>query len=115
MSHHRAMQHSDHRHLAELDFFEGAMPARGMCDALRDIALLDLVEVEAGREVFALGYEQHAACAVRHGAEECVDAQDGLVVQRIALVRPVEPQYRDMAAWRTRPSTCSAAPASPSR
>ena len=33
---HGAVQHRDHRHLAELDVLEGAMPAARMRDALRD-------------------------------------------------------------------------------
>ena len=61
----RAMQHRNDRHLAELDFLEGAMPQTGMGDALRDIAFLQFGQIEAGGEMLALTHEQHGADAIR--------------------------------------------------
>ena len=84
---HRAVQHGDHRHLAELDLLEGAMPEPGMGDALRDVALLQFAQVEAGGEMLAFAGEQHGADVVGQRGEESFDAEDGLVVERVALVR----------------------------
>ena len=94
---HRAMQHGDHRHLAELDLLEGAVPEPGMGDALGDVVLLEFAEIEAGGEMLALAMQQHGADAVRQRGEEGLDAENGLVVERIALVRTRQPQHGDLA------------------
>ena len=68
-----------------------------MRDALRDVALLQLREIEPGGEMLAFGRQQHASHAFRRRAEKCLDAGNGAVVERVALLRPVEPQDRDVA------------------
>jgi hypothetical protein len=62
---HRAMQHRDHRRLAELDLLEGAMPQPGMGDALLDVACLQLAQIEAGGKMLALAMQQHRADVIR--------------------------------------------------
>src|SRR5664280_2378897 len=91
------MQYGDHRHLAKLNFLEGAVPEPGMGDALLDVALFQLAQVEAGGEMLALAMQKYGADAVGQRREECFEADDGLVVQRIALARPLEPQDGDVA------------------
>ena len=63
-----------------------------MGDALLDVALFQLAQVEPGGKMLALAMQQHGADAVGQRREECLDADDGLIVQRIALVRALEPQ-----------------------
>ena len=46
---HRAVQHGDDRHFAELNAFERTMPRARMRDAAEDVALFKLGEVEARR------------------------------------------------------------------
>ncbi len=53
-------------------------------------------EIEPGGEMLAFARQQHAARAFRRRAEECLDAEDGVVVERVALLRPVQPQDRDV-------------------
>ena len=67
---HRAMQHGDRRDLAELDLAEGAMPQPGMGDALLDVALFQLAQIEAGGKMLALAMQQHGADIVRQRGEE---------------------------------------------
>src|ERR1039458_191301 len=93
----RAMQNRHHRHLAELDLVEGAVPEPGMGDALLDVALFQLAQVEPGGKMLALADEQHGADAVGQRREEGLDADDGLIVQRTALVRALEPQDGNVA------------------
>ncbi len=68
-----------------------------MGDALRDVALLQFAQVEAGGEMLAFAMQQHGADAVGQRREEGLDADDGLVVERVALFRAREFQDRDRA------------------
>ena len=68
-----------------------------MGDALLDVALFQLAQIEAGGKMLAFACEQHGADAVGQRREEGLDADDGLVVERVALVRPLEPQDGDRA------------------
>src|SRR6185437_826923 len=68
-----------------------------MRDALGDVALLQLGEIETGREIIALAGEQHGADAVRDRGKESVEPDDGVVVQRVALLRTIEAQHGDIA------------------
>ena len=94
---HRAMQHRDHRHLAELDLVEHAMPHPRMLDAFGDVALGQFAEVEAGGEMLALAVEHDGLDVVRQRREEGLDAENDGVVERVALLRPRQAQDRDVA------------------
>src|SRR5262245_65469601 len=88
---HGAMQGRDHRHLAELDALEGAVPQPRMLDALADPALPDLAEVEPGGEVRSLGGEHHRLDAVVEPGEIALDADDRPIIERVALLAAREP------------------------
>ena len=68
-----------------------------MGDALLDVALFQFAQIEAGGKMLALAGEQHGADAVGQRREEGLDAEDGLVIQRVALLRALEPQDGDVA------------------
>ena len=68
-----------------------------MRDALRDVALLQFGEIQAGREMLALSGDQHGANAVRQRREELLNPDNRLIVERIALLRPVKSQNGDRA------------------
>ena len=68
-----------------------------MGDALGDVALFQFRQVETGGEMLALAGEQHRADAVRQRGEELLDADDRLVVERVAFLRPIELQHGDAA------------------
>ena len=95
---HRAVQHGDHRHLAELNALEGAVPGARMRDAAEHVALFQLGEVEAGAEMLAVAGQHHGANFGRQGVEERHHALHQRVVERIALLGPMQPQDRDRAA-----------------
>jgi hypothetical protein len=61
----RAMQHGDHRHLAELDAVERAMPGARMRDAAEDVALLEFGEVKPGAEMFTIAGKHDRADVIR--------------------------------------------------
>jgi len=94
---HRAMQHRNHWHFAKLNLLKGAVPPPGMGDALRNVALFQFAEVEAGGKMLALAMQQHGADAVRQRRKEFLDADDGLVVERVAFLRTLETQDGDVA------------------
>ncbi len=94
-AHHRSVQHGDHRHLAELDGFERAMPGPRVLDAGIDVALGQLGEIEPGAEMLALRGQDDGADIVRQRREEAADAAYRLVVERVAFCRTIEPQHRD--------------------
>jgi hypothetical protein len=96
-AHHRAVQHCDHRHFAELNGFEGAMPGPRMLDAGKNVALGKLGEIEAGAEMLAFAGEHDSADLVRQRREEGADAVHHLIVESIAFRRAIEPQHRDRA------------------
>ncbi len=97
-AHHRTVHHRDDGHLAELDALERAVPTAGVGDALGDIALGQLAEVEAGTEMIALAVEHHRPDPVRQGGEERLEPEHGRVVEGIALVGARERQDGDGAA-----------------
>ena len=70
----RAMQHGNHRHLAELDLLEGAVPVARMLDAFGDVALGQLVEIESGGEMIALAVQHHGLDVLRQCLEERLEA-----------------------------------------
>ena len=96
-AHHRAVQHGDDRHLAELDGFERAMPGSRVLDAGIDVALGQLGEIEPGAEMLALRGHDDGADIVRQRCEETADAAHRLVVERVAFCRAIEPQHGDRA------------------
>ena len=63
---HGAVQHRDHRDLAELDVLERAMPAARMRDALRDVARAQLAEIETRAEMVAFARQHDGFDRVRH-------------------------------------------------
>ena len=94
----RAVQHRDHRHLAELDLLERGVPRARMDDAFGDAALGDLGEVEAGAEVIALAAHDDRARRLRQVDEGGVQLRDQRVADGVALGRPVEPHVQHGAA-----------------
>ena len=94
---HRAMQHGDHRHLAELDLLEDAMPEAGVLDAGCHVALGQFGEIEAGAEIVAFAGQHHGADTVRDRREERFDAEHGGIVERVALLRTHELEDCDCA------------------
>ena len=58
---HRAVQHGDDRHFAELNAFERTMPRTRMRDAAEHVALFKLGEVEAGAEMIAVAGQHDGA------------------------------------------------------
>ena len=58
---------------------------------------LQFAQIEPGGKMLALAVQQHRADAVRQRGEEGLDAENGLVVERVALLRPRQPQDRDRA------------------
>ena len=94
---HRAVQHRDDRHAAELDALEGAMPGPRMLDAGEGVALGQFGQIEPGAEMLALAGEHDGADVLRQRAEESLDAAHGRIVERVALLARDEPQHRDRA------------------
>src|SRR5262245_21525915 len=92
-----AVQSRDDRHLAELNFFECAMPQARVGYSLRNVALLKLRQIKTGREVFALARNQHGADPGRRRGEKLLDANDCLVVEGIAFLRAIKLQHNDAA------------------
>ena len=77
---HRAVQHRHHRHLAEFESLEHAMPMREWCDAFGGVALGQFAQIEAGGEMLALAVQHDGLDVVRQRREEGLDAADGRVV-----------------------------------
>lgn len=65
-----------------------------MGDARPHVALLQLGKIEPSGEVLPFGGEQHGGDLVGHRAEESVETEHGIVVERVTLVRALEPQNR---------------------
>ncbi len=95
---HRAVQHRDHRRLAELDVLECAVPARRMLDAFGGVALGELGEIEARGEVLAFAVEHHGLDVFGQRGEERLQPQHSGVVERVALVRTLQRHDGDVAA-----------------
>ena len=94
---HGAVQHRDHRDLAELDVLECAMPAARMRDALRDVARAQFAEIEARAEMVAFARQHDGFDPVRHAGEERLDTEHRGVVDGVALFRTRQEQNRDVA------------------
>jgi hypothetical protein len=92
-AHHRAMEHGQHRRPAELEALEGAMPGLRVRDPSRDVALGQLGQIEPGAEMLALAVDDDGFDAVGHGGEEVLNALNGGVVKRVALVGAREAQH----------------------
>jgi hypothetical protein len=95
---HRAVHHCDNRHLTELDLVEHAVPEARVANGLFNAVRAQVGEVEAGREMIAVPVQHHRLHAFGQVVEERLDAEHGLVIERVALLGPVEPQDRDVAA-----------------
>ena len=91
------MQHGDHRHLAEFDLLEDAMPEARVLDAGCHVAFGQFGEIEAGAEIVAVAGQHHGADAVRDRREERLDAEHGGIVERVALFRTRQLEHRDRA------------------
>jgi hypothetical protein len=87
------MQYCNHRHFAELNLVEGPVPETRMGNALSDVSLFQFRQVEARREMLTVARDQHGADVLRQRCEELLDADDRLVIERIALLRPIEFQH----------------------
>src|ERR1700739_2998737 len=85
---HRAVQHGDHRHGAEFDTLESAMPGARVFDAFEGIALGKFGKIEPGAEVFAVAGKHHSADIVRQITEKNLDAVHHRIVKRVALLSP---------------------------
>jgi hypothetical protein len=70
------------------------MPAARVQDALEDVALGELRQVQAGAEVLALAGEHDGPHIGRDGAELRVQGRDQRIIGRIALGRPVQRQVQ---------------------
>ena len=97
-AHHRAMQHGHHRHLAELNAVESAVPGTRMRDALRDVALGEFAQIKPGGEMLALRRQHHRLDCTGKCVEERLDSENGRIVERIALVRARQRQERNIVA-----------------
>ena len=96
---HRAMQHGDHRHFAELDALEGAMPGPRVFDAGKNVALDELGQIEAGAEMLAVAGEHDGAdIAPAAHVKKAPMPRTVWIVERVAFCRAIEPQHRDRAA-----------------
>jgi hypothetical protein len=89
------VQCGNDRHLAELNLFERAMPQARMRYSLRNVAILQFRQIKTGREVFTLAREEHGMDTARQRREELLDANDGVVIERVAFLRAIEPQDCD--------------------
>ena len=67
---HRAVQHGDDRHRAELDALERAMPGARMLDAGEGVALGQFGQIEPGAEMIAFAGQHDGADIVRQRSEE---------------------------------------------
>ncbi len=94
---HGAVQDRHDRHLAELDLLEHAMPAARMFDGLGEVALGQFVQVEAGGKMIALAVQHDGFHLRRQFLEEELEAGDGVVVERVALLRARQAQNRHLA------------------
>src|SRR5262249_19884988 len=90
---HCAMQDGNHRHRAELNLAESPVPESRMGNALANVSLFQFRQVEARREMFAFAGDQHAADILWQRCEELLDAYDGLVIECIAFLRPIELEH----------------------
>ena len=63
----------------------------------RDVALAQFGKVEPGGKMIAFGGEQHRTYVGGNSAEESVQADHGVVVERVAFLNTVEPKNRDLA------------------
>ena len=96
---HRAVQHRDHRHLAELDLLEHAMPHARMLRRLRRRCARSVRSRSRPAEKCSPSpWITTALMSFGSACEERLDAEDGGVVERVALLRPRQPQDRDVAA-----------------
>ena len=94
---HCAVQDRHDRNLAEFDAVEGPVPGARMRNTLRDIAFGQFAEIEAGGKMLAFGGEDHRLDPFGQRVEERLDAENGRIVERIALVRALQ-----AAGWRCR-------------
>jgi hypothetical protein len=92
------VQHRDHRHLAEFDALEGAMPAARMGYALRGAAFGKLGEIEARTEMVTLAGDDDCPDRLRQCGEERLYSEHGRIVDGIALLRTRERENGDIVA-----------------
>src|SRR5262249_2671259 len=97
-AHDRAMEHRHHRHPAELDALEGAMPGSRMRDPGRDVALAQLGKVEPGAELLALAVDDDSFDAIGHCGEQMFYSPDGIVIERVTLVLACQTKDRNGVA-----------------
>ena len=63
----------------------------------RDVAFAQFGQIEAGGEMLAFAEQQHGADPFGQRGEELLYSDDCFVVERVAFMRPVEPQNGDGA------------------
>src|SRR5579871_1876115 len=93
----RAMKNRHHRRPAELYALESAMPGPRMRNPGRDVALCEFGEIEPGAEMLALAVDDDGFDVVGDGREEVLNALNGGVVQRVALVRATQAEDANRA------------------
>src|SRR6478609_785194 len=93
---HCAVQHSNDRHLAELDRVEHAVPHPRMQDAFSDVALGQFTEIKAGGKMLPGAVEHHDLDVLRQRLEEGLNAENGGVIERVSLLRSSQAQDRDV-------------------
>ncbi len=69
-----------------------------MRDALRHVALGEFAQIEPGGEMLAFGGQHDGPDVFGQRVEERLDAENGRVVERVALVRARQRQDRDLVA-----------------
>ena len=83
---HRALEHRDHRQRAVFDPIEHPMPHPGMLQRGERIPLGQFRQVQARREMVAVRVQHDRPDTNRRCREERLQAQDGLVVQRVTFL-----------------------------
>ena len=97
-AHDSAVHHGDDGNLPKLDLIEDAMPQAGVPDRLFDVVRTQIGQVEAGRKVVAIAVQHHRLHALGQMIEKRLDPEHRLIVERVALLGPVEPEDGDVPA-----------------
>ena len=93
----RAVHDSDDRHAAEFDLLECLMPGAGVEHALGHAVQFEFGKVETGGEVIARTMQHDGLDLFRQAGKERFQPGYDFVVERIALLRTVEPQNGNIA------------------
>ena len=90
-----AVQDRNDRHLAELHGVVQALADLGSFETLGDRRLLEFIQVQPSAEVLAGAVHHHRLDVRGDRGEECLQAQDQLVAERIALLRTIQRHDRN--------------------